>query len=244
MRSVAWAAGLLVASAFLVGSVPFGYLVTRRRLRRNLSRLDGPTGEGTSLRALLTGGRPQRVEPGLGDDVVTVALDCAKVLGAATVAWRVVDGLAPGFDRGLLPASAVGFLSDQVLTVWQSAALWAGAAAVVGHLYPVWLGLRGAPGQAPALALVLAYCPVGFSVGVAAFFGAFAVARDVRRAMLGGLVGFVGYAWLAWVYDWPPSWGAANGPELTLWAAVVAGVVAARTLAPAPAAAPPGRGPQ
>lgn len=241
MRSVAWAAGLCVGLSFLVGSVPFGYLVTRRRLRRHLARLDGPPAGGVEaeLRALLAGGRPPasgRVEPGLGDDVAAGALDCAKVLLAATVSWRVVDRLAPGFDRGLLPASAVGFLSDQVLTVWQSVALWAGAAAAIGHLFPVWLRFRGASGQAPALALVLAYCPVGFSVGTAAFFAALALARDARRAVGAALGAFVGYAWLAWVYDWPPSWGAANGPELTLWAAVVAGVVGAHTLATAPAA--------
>ena len=37
--------------------------------------------------------------------------------------------------------------------------------------------------------------------------------------------------WLAWIFDWPSSWGLPNGPELTLWAAVLGGMLITRTLA-------------
>ena len=229
MRNVAWTAGLAVVLAYLLGSIPLGYLVTRRRLRQDLRRLDEGASIELQLRSVLTG------DAGDGwhlDDLVGVALDTAKVLLGATIAWHLVKRAAPGFDRTLLPkVSAVGFLADQVLTSWQSVGLWAGLAAVVGHLAPPWLGFRTGQGQAPALALVLVYCPYGFSFAVLAFFLALAVLGDVPRAVLASLPGVMAFAWLAWIFDWRTSWGATNGPELTLWAAVVCGVIGARTIA-------------
>ena len=38
-------------------------------------------------------------------------------------------------------------------------------------------------------------------------------------------------AWLGWVFDWPASWGVPNGPEVTLWAAVIGGMLITRTVA-------------
>ncbi|MGH9164587.1 MAG: glycerol-3-phosphate acyltransferase [Acidimicrobiales bacterium] len=219
MQNVAWVAGLCVAGGYLLGSIPFSWVVSRRRLRRELRQVD--------LRSLLAG-----APTGDGrDDAVATVLDVAKVLLAATLAWHLVRDASPGFDRHVLPeVSAVGFLADQVLTSWQSTALWTGLAAVVGHLAPPWLGFRGGSGQAPALGLALAYCPSGFSSGVAAFFVGLAVSRRPATAVLAGLAGFVGYAWLAWVFDWRTGWGATNGPELALWSSVLAGVLAARTV--------------
>lgn len=219
MRTVAVVSGLCVVGAYLLGSVPFAYLLSRRRLRRDLRRVD--------LRGLLAG--PPTGHP--GSEVAAAVLDTAKVLAAATAAWHLVEDASPGFDRNVLPeVSAVGFLADQVLTAWQSIALWSGLAAVVAHLAPPWLAFRGGQGQAPALGLAFVYCPMGFSAGVLAFFAALAVTRDAVAAVLVSLLAFVGYSWLAWVFDWRTSWGATNGPELALWATVLSGVVAARTL--------------
>lgn len=224
-QRLAVAAGLVVVAGYLLGSVPFGYLLTRRRLRLGLRRVgDGGASLEEQLRALLAGGDASR-----RDELVAAVLDTAKVLVAATVAWHAVRVVAPPFDRGLLdPSSAVGFLSDQVITVWQSAALWAGLAALVGHVQPLWLRVPG--GQAPALGLVLVYVPFGFAVGTAAFFLAYALTRRVPLSVLASLPAFVAYTWLAWVFDWNPSYGATHGPELALWATVLSGVVAARTV--------------
>ena len=208
-----------MAAAYLLGSIPFGYLLSRRRLRRDL--------RGADLRTLLAG----RQSTGRPDDVVAAVLDTAKVLLASSAAWHLVKDASPGFDRNVLPdVSAVGFLADQVLTSWQSIALWTGLAAVVAHLAPPWLGFRGGQGQAPALGLAFVYCPIGFSAGVATFFAALLLLGDATRSVLVSLLGFVGYTWLAWVFDWRTSWGATNGPELALWATVLAAVVATRTL--------------
>lgn len=225
------ASGLCVVLAYLLGSIPFGFLLHRQQLRRDLRRLDRPAGGlDLQLRALLAGGPgPDTPPSGLVTDVVAAALDTAKVLAAATIAWHVVHRIPPHHvDRTNF--SAVAFVANQVLLGWQSVAIWAGLAGAVGHLGPVWLRFRGGQGQAPVLALVVVYFPYGFVVGAAAFLLLLTFTRDVPRAALISLPAFVAFAWLAWIYDWRSGWGLPNGPELTLWAAVLAGVVAARTV--------------
>ena len=223
MRAVALVAGLCVAGAYLLGSMPIGYLTGRRALRQRLRRIetDGrPLDE--QLRALLAG--PSATP-------VVAVLDAGKVLLAATITWHAVVAVSPGGTASVPNQSAVAFLSDQVLVSWQSAALWAGLAAVVGHLAPVWLGFRGDHGQAPGLALAVVYAPIGFVAGVAAFFVARAVlgADRLVAAVAVSLAAFVGWCWLAWIGDVQVAWGVPAGPEATLWAAVLAGVLAVRT---------------
>lgn len=241
MEQVAVAVGLCAFGAYVLGSVPFGWLLTRRRLRRDLRRFEAGSLD-VQLRTLLAGGTggADTTAAGAGarpaaltDDLVAAVLDTAKVLIAGTVAWRVVEGFSPPFNRAQLPPlSGVGFLADQVLTSWQSAAIWTGLAAVVGHLRPPrslgrLLGSGG--GQAPALGLAFVYLPLGFAAGVVASLVTLAARRRLPIAVLAGLTAFVAYAWTAWIFDWDPSWGAVNGPELTLWAAVLAGVVVTHT---------------
>jgi glycerol-3-phosphate acyltransferase PlsY len=227
---LAFIAGACVIGAYLLGSVPTAYLRSRRRIRRDLRRLDTRRGSlEMQLRLLLAGVAHDPDEPPPGVDLVAAVLDTAKVLLAATVAWHVVARYSPGHGHVRhVSLGAVAFTSNQVLLGQQSAGLWAGLAAVAGHLAPPWLRARSGQGQAPVLALALVYCPVGFSVAVFGFFASLAALRRVPRAVIVSVGCFVAYAWLAWAFDWRASWGVPNGPELTLWAAGVAAVVAAR----------------
>jgi len=235
VKTVAIAAGLCTLGAYLVGSVPVGYLADRRSLRQRLRRIetDGrPLDE--QLRAILAGP---------GSSPLIAMLDTLKVLVAATATWHLVIAVSPGGSATTPNQSAVAFLSDQVLVSWQSAALWAGLAALIGHLAPAWLGFRGAQGQAPGLALVVVYAPVGFVVGVLVFFVARAVVgpRRLVGAILASLAAFVGWCWVAWIFDIQVAWGVPAGPELTLWASALAAILAARTIITVgpPSAAPP-----
>ena len=204
MRDVALVAGFCVAGAFLLGSVPFGYLISRTRLRRTLKRgAPGPRWVGADLAG---------------------ALDTGKVLIAATVAWHAVEAVAPGGGR----VSALAFAADQVLVAWQSVALWAGLTALVAHLYPLRFGVQATPNIAPALGLAFVYSPMGFAAAVAGYFVALGATGDRTRAVLGGAAVFALHAWLAWVFEWPFGWGMPSGPELALWSAGAAGVVAGR----------------
>ena len=148
--------------------------------------------------------------------------EAASGLAAAVIALRVTRWVAPGTET-----SAVGALSSQVLTAWQSIALWSGMAAVVGHVAPVWRRFDGGSGLPPALALTLVYAPVVFAASVAGFFAGFALTGRPRGGIPVALGTAVVGAWLGWVWDWPAGWGLHNGPELALWSAVGATLLAA-----------------
>lgn len=241
-QQLALIAGACVVGGGVVGAIPFGYLLERRSLRRDIRRLDRQTDAGpleVQLRALVAGtagtasADADAPPPARSTDLAAAVLDTAKVLVAATAAWHILIALAPGHGHFRHNESGIAFAANQVLTFWQSGALWAGVAAVVAHLAPIGLRRSGGQGQAPALGLAFVYCPLGFSVGVAGFFAVLAATRDVTKAALVALPAFVAYAYFGWVFEWRSSWGITNGPELTLWAAVLAGIAMTATIADA-----------
>jgi glycerol-3-phosphate acyltransferase PlsY len=222
------------AGAFVLGSIPLGLLLARTRLRRDLRRLErgGRRRAPVDLFALLAGGGNEAATPLPGPgEVIGAVLDTAKVLGLAFAALVIVRAASPAFRRGdVPPASAVGFVTNQLLTLWQSASLWAGLAAGVGHLWSVWLGFRASgQAQAPLMALAVRFTPTSFVVAVVGYFvGRFSLGP--RMGVVTSLVAFVGWTWASWLLDLPHWWGFPLGPEVGLWAAVLAGVVAARNL--------------
>jgi hypothetical protein len=79
---------------------------------------------------------------------------------------------------------------------------------------------------------VVAYAPVVFIAGALAFVGTYALTRSARVGLAVTLAVAVSIEYLVWIADVQTRWGVTNGPELTLWVAVLAGVLAARNLRP------------
>jgi len=217
VTSVSVLSGPLAILGYLVGSIPFGYLLSRRRLRRQLAA-------DASVGAPRTGGDPLDT-PGV---VGAGALAAMATLLVTTVAWDVALAAAPRGNIG-----AVGTFSNQAVGAWVSVALWTGMAAVLGNIAPVWAGFRGATGLAPAVALVFAHVPVVFVVGAATFLLSYGLTRETRLSLLLTLPVAVSVEYVAWITDVQTAWGVTNGPELTLWMAVLAGALATRNLRPA-----------
>lgn len=216
VTAVGLVSGPLVVLAYLVGSLPVAYLLGRRRLRRDLRSAQPRLLSATRL---------------TGDEPTAAAVQIALTLAAATAAWHVVEAVAPGGGYRPPEASRIAFASTQVLTAWQSVALWAGLAALVGHVAPVWRRFRGGgSGIAPALGLLMAYAPMLFTAAVLSFLLALVVVRAPRPAAAMALPMTVASAWAAWLMEVPPGWGMVHGPELNLWLAVAAGVLFARWL--------------
>ena len=119
--------GLTALLAYLLGSVPFGILITRAMGLGDLRAIG--SGNIGATNVLRTGNR--------GAAAATLVLDAAK--GAVAV----------------LVASAV---------LGMDAAQLAGLCALLGHIYPVWLGFRGGKGVATFLGILLALAwPVGLA---------------------------------------------------------------------------------
>src|SRR5262245_53503019 len=144
----------LVALAYLTGSTPFGYIVGRL-----VGKID--------IR--------QHGSGNIG------ATNVGRVLGSR---WGFVV-LALDLLKGLVPVASLPLLfflsSDPNRIHWQVAA---GAATVLGHMFPCWLGFRGGKGVATALGVVA--CLAGWAtLGAAAVFGlSFAIWRIVSLSSI------------------------------------------------------------
>ena len=85
-----------------------------------------------------------------------------------------------------------------------AAAAWAGLAAVLGHLFPVWLRFRGGKGVATGLGVLLAAAPLAGVVACAVWL---AMAKLGRRSSLAGLAAFAAAPVAAWaVYGAGRGW--------------------------------------
>jgi glycerol-3-phosphate acyltransferase PlsY len=102
----------ILAIAYLLGSIPFGYLLVRV-FRKEDIRATGSGNIGATNVARFGG-------KGLG--ILTLLLDLLKGYAAVEIAAHFALG-TPGFPSDLAVA--------------------AGIAAVLGHVFPVWLGFKG-----------------------------------------------------------------------------------------------------
>ena len=112
---------LISGLSYLLGSIPFGYLLVRIFLGEDV-RLSGSGNIGAT--------NVSRSSPVLG--VVTLVLDAAKGVAAVGLAYVISK-------RGNLGSSRYDLLA------------WAALFAIVGHMFPVWLKFRGGKGVATAL---------------------------------------------------------------------------------------------
>lgn len=111
---------LVAAAAYLVGSLPFGYLIGRWR--------------GVDVRSAGSGN--------IG------ATNVGRLLGKK---WGGLVLLLDGL-KGLLPTLLLPHLVTDIRT---HAAVLAGVAAILGHMFPCWLAFRGGKGVATALGVAL-----------------------------------------------------------------------------------------
>jgi len=155
---------LVIIIGYLLGSIPFGLIISRRKAKIDIRDYgSGRTGGTNVLRTL-----------GRKAFLMVAALDIAK--GALAVLFA---GLIIGNDYIIVGNSGLGLLS-QVL---------AGLAAVVGHIWPVFVKFKGGRGVATFIGGLIALCPVaGLFGGEALIIGA----GLSGFASLGSIIGMVG----------------------------------------------------
>lgn len=142
---------LTLVAAYLLGSIPFGYLLVRVFRKQDIRA----TGSGNigATNVARSGAK------GLG--IATLALDCLKAVAAVVLARHIQPG-NPDI------ASA------------------AGVAAILGHVFPVWLGFKGGKGVASALGAFLALCWPAALGALAVFILVVAITRYVSLASVVG----------------------------------------------------------
>ncbi len=104
-----------------------------------------------------------------------------KGLAAATL---LLDGA-----KGAIPVLLANWLAGP--PAW----LWAGGGAVLGHLFPVWLGFRGGKGVATGLGVLLA---ADWRVGVISCAVWLAMAAGARRSSAASLASLAAAPLAAW----------------------------------------------
>jgi acyl phosphate:glycerol-3-phosphate acyltransferase len=150
---------VLLLLAYLLGSVPFGYLVARARGVDVLRQGSGNIGATNVGRVL-----------GRRFGMLVFVLDCAKGAVPVLAALRVPAPVAASGPLAGLPPDAL-----------PSAA---GVAAFLGHLFPVFLRFRGGKGVATAAGVVAVLVPVPFLGAFLAWLTVFASTRIMSLASL------------------------------------------------------------
>jgi len=152
--SYAWI--VLLAIIYLIGSIPFGYILVRLFKQQDI-RTTGSGNIGATNVA--------RTAPALG--IVTLVLDALK--GALPI-WLLRLCLPISFDTDVTDLAALLSL--------------VGLFAVLGHIFPVWLRFRGGKGVATAAGIFLVLSPKAFGLSLLVFLLVFAVSRYVSLASI------------------------------------------------------------
>jgi len=154
------AGALVLVGSYLVGSIPFSYLVARRAGVDVRKVGSGNVGATNVMRSA-----------GRAAGIVAFLLDASK---GAVSAWLALR-LAPGTP---LPPLA-------------------GAAAVLGHMYPVWLGFTGGKGVATGAGAFLPLAPMATGASLVIFAGTLAAFRYVSVASIAGAASLAATAFMS-----------------------------------------------
>ena len=164
---------ILIIGAYLLGSIPFGYLIVKERAGVDVRSVgSGNVGATNVLRV-----------SGKGPAIAVLLMDMAKGC------FPVLVGRLLGVSSGVLAAVAV--------------------AAVLGHVFPIFLGFRGGKGVATAVGAFLALAPIATATSIAVFVllviwkryvslgSVVAVATFPLWAFIYGQTGWMTVPWLA-----------------------------------------------
>jgi glycerol-3-phosphate acyltransferase PlsY len=143
-------AALVIVGGFLLGSIPFPYLLTRRR--------------GIDLRTVGSGN-----------------VGAANVLRVSSPATAMTV-LALDAGKGSLAVWLAGAVAPAA-----GVPVFAGLAAIVGHVYPPWLGFRGGKGMATTAGVFAVIAPVATLLSTAIFVVLIGLTRVVSLGSLGAL---------------------------------------------------------
>lgn len=182
---------VISAAAYLLGSIPFGYILVRLFTGSDVRGVG--SGNIGATNVARTGRK--------GLAVATLALDALKgalaVYGAVAYAWWwSLVHTSQGAKVAHASFTMWVKLSDQhtVENIFQVGAL-AALCAVVGHMFPVWLGFKGGKGVATGLGVFVAIAPRAVLIALVVFV---AVAAITRYVSLGSIAAAAVFPFIYW----------------------------------------------
>lgn len=157
---------IVAVIAYLLGSIPFGYILVRLFRKQDVRTIG--SGNIGATNVARSGAK------GLG--IATLILDAAKGFLAVFMAdyW---------FAQHAVAISSSGY----VRIIHNNQALYAIAAvsAVLGHMFPIWLGFKGGKGVATGVGVFLALAPKAVAIVLVIFF---AIVWFSRYVSLGSIL--------------------------------------------------------
>jgi acyl phosphate:glycerol-3-phosphate acyltransferase len=171
-----WTYLLSSAAAYLIGAIPCSYLVGKARGIDIRQHGSGNVGATNVFRVV---GKPWGILAFVGD---------------------FAKGFVPAFVFPLLAARSGAAVEPGLLAVA------CGCSAVVGHVFPVFLGFKGGKGIATSAGVLLGIAPAAVGIGVLVFGAVFLLTRYVSLAsILAAAVIAVGAWFLYWERGVPAS---------------------------------------
>src|SRR5205814_4584045 len=156
----------IAAAAYLLGSVPVGYLLVRMFRRQDIRTLgSGNIGATNVLRS-----------EGKGLGAATFVLDVIKGAVAVLLGAAIAGPVLPTVPQRNVEALAALF-------------------AVLGHMFPVWLRFRGGKGVATGFGVFLVAAPLGALASITLFAIVFGLTRYVSLGLILGAASFPVFAW-------------------------------------------------
>lgn len=161
---------LIAAASYLLGSIPFGYLLVRIFRGEDVRRSGSGNIGATNV---------ARKSPALG--ILTLALDALK--GSTAVFLAEILSARNGH----------GATAYRVISL-------AALCAVAGHLFPIWLKFRGGKGVATGLGAFVMIAPKAVLISVAIFIIIVLVFRYVSLGSIIAVAAFPVFVWILHQY--------------------------------------------
>ncbi len=155
-------------SSYLLGSVPFGFLIAKSRGVDIRKVGSGNIGATNVFRTL-----------GKGPGILTFLLDFCKGLVSVAVLSRLAATAGGGVGEGHFP-----YLQ-----------LLCGVGAMLGHSFPVFLGFRGGKGVATGVGLVAGLAPAVAGIALGIWLVVFLIGRSVSLASILAAATVVALSW-------------------------------------------------
>ena len=166
---------LTLALAYLIGSIPFGYLLVRFFLHQDIRAVGSGNIGATNV--------ARSGKKGLA--ILTLALDALKGYTAVYVALLIARQVRP-----------------EITFATSTLAAYAAVVCVLANIFPVWLRFKGGKGIATALGVFLALVPAAALSSLALFIVVVAITRYVS---LGSILAALSIPIFAFFFTHPRS---------------------------------------